>query len=138
MREDFPRPPASGDGAEFWDFARRGELRVQRCAACGLHRYFPRPRCSKCQSALFDWALCAGTGSVYSFTICYPPVLPAFAAKVPYNVVVVELDEGPFIVSNLVDCENGEITVGMPVEVCFVEIDEALAVPQLRPLARLA
>jgi uncharacterized OB-fold protein len=75
---------------------------------------------------------------VYSFTICDPPVLPAFAAKVPYNVVVVELDEGPFIVSNLVDCENEEITVGMPVEVCFVEIDDALTVPQFRPLAHVA
>ena len=134
MREDFPRPPASGDGAEFWDFARKGELRIQRCTACGLHRYFPRPRCSNCQSALFDWALCAGTGSVHSFTICYPPVLPAFAAKVPYNVVVVELDEGPFIVSNLVDCENEEITVGMPVTVCFLEIDAELTVPQFRPV----
>lgn len=134
MREDFPRPPASGDGVDFWEFARHGELRVQRCSGCGLYRYFPRPRCPNCQSASFEWARCAGTGSVYSFTICYPPVLPAFETKVPYNVVVVELDEGPFIVSNLVECANEEITVGMPVTVCFLEIDAELTVPQFRPV----
>jgi uncharacterized OB-fold protein len=135
MQEEFPRPPSSGDGAAFWEFARLGELRVQRCIECALHRYFPRPRCARCQSPLFEWALCAGTGSVHSYTICYPPVLPAFATKVPYNVVVVELDEGPFIVSNLVGCENEEIAVGMAVEACFVVIDEALTIPQFRPVA---
>jgi uncharacterized OB-fold protein len=71
---------------------------------------------------------------VYSFTICYPPVLPAFEAKTPYNVVVVELDEGPFMVSNLVECENADIRVGMPVEACFVEVDEQLTLPQFRPV----
>jgi uncharacterized OB-fold protein len=137
VREGFPRPATSGDGAEFWEFARRGELRVQRCTQCGLHRYFPRPRCSNCQSASFEWAQCAGTGSVHSYTICHPPVLPAFEAKAPYNVVVVELDEGPFIVSNLVESDDGEIAVGMRVEACFVEIDEELTLPQFRPVARV-
>ncbi len=137
MREGFPRPATSGDGAEFWEFARRGELRVQRCTQCGLHRYFPRPRCSNCQSASFEWARCAGTGSVHSYTICHPPVLPAFETKAPYNVVVVELDEGPFIVSNLVESDDGEIAVGMRVEACFVEIDEELTLPQFRPVARV-
>ncbi len=136
MQVDFPRPATSGDGAEFWEFAKRGELRVQRCTQCGLHRYFPRPRCPNCQSALFEWALCAGTGSVYSYTTCYPPVLPAFEERVPYNVVVVELDEGPFMVSNLVETENEEIVVGMRVEACFVALDEELTLPQFRPLAR--
>jgi uncharacterized protein len=134
VREDFPRPATTGDGAEFWAFAKRGELRVQRCTACGRHRYFPRPRCSNCQSAAFEWALCTGTGSVYSYTTCHPPVLPAFEARVPYNVVVIELDEGPFLVSNLIEQESEKIVIGMRVEACFVEIDDDLTLPQFRPL----
>jgi len=69
---------------------------------------------------------------VYSFTICHPPVLPAFEERAPYNVVVVQLDEGPCMVSNVVDCDE-PLYVGMPVEVCFRQIDEALTIPQFRP-----
>jgi len=76
-----------------------------------------------------------GTGTVASFTICYPPVLPAFADRVPYNAVVVQLDEGPFMVSNLVDVDNDAIEVGAPVEVTFVDLDDDLTLPQFRVVA---
>lgn len=76
-----------------------------------------------------------GTGTVASFTICYPPVLPAFAERVPYNAVVVQLDEGPFLVSNLVDIDNDAIAVGLPVEVTFVDLDDELTLPQFRVVA---
>ena len=72
----------------------------------------------------------SGTATVASFTICHPPVLPAFADRAPYNAVVVQLDEGPFMVSNLVDVANDEIEVGMPVRVTFVDLDEELTLPQ--------
>ena len=73
-----------------------------------------------------------GTGTVASFTICYPPVLPAFADRVPYNAVVIQLDEGPFMVSNLVDVDNDAIAVGLPVEVTFVDLDDHTTLPQFR------
>jgi uncharacterized OB-fold protein len=76
-----------------------------------------------------------GTGTVASFTLCYPPVLPAFADRAPYNAVVVQLDEGPFMVSNLVDIENDEIEVGLPVEVTFVDLDDELTLPQFRVIS---
>ncbi len=71
---------------------------------------------------------------MYSYTICHPPVLPAFADRVPYNAVVVQLDEGPFMVSNLVDCENDDVTVGMPVEVRLVAVDDDLTLPLFAPI----
>ncbi len=74
----------------------------------------------------------SGRGTVWSFTICHPPVLPAFAERVPYNVVVIGLEEGPFLVSNLVDCPDDEIVVGMPVDVVMVAVDDDLAIPQFR------
>ena len=73
---------------------------------------------------------------VASYTIVHPPVLPAFAERVPYNAVVVELDEGPFMVSNLVDVSNDDLAVGMRVEVTSVDLDDELTLPQFRPLAR--
>ena len=76
-----------------------------------------------------------GTGTVASFTLCYPPVLPAFAERVPYNAVVVQLDEGPFMVSNLVDIDNDAIEVGLPVEVTYVDLDDDLTLPQFRVVA---
>jgi uncharacterized OB-fold protein len=134
MRDDYPKPLTEGDGAPFWEFCRRHELRVQRCESCGHYRHHPRPRCPNCRSDDFAWAECSGTGSVYSYTICHPPVLPAFADAVPYNVAVIELAEGPFMVSNIVDCPNEDLFVGMAVELCFVEIDEELTIPQFRPV----
>ena len=73
-----------------------------------------------------------GTGTVASYTICYPPVLPAFADRVPYNAVVVQLDEGPFLVSNLLDVDNDAIEVGLPVAVTFVDLDDTVTLPQFR------
>jgi len=79
-----------------------------------------------------------GTGTVASYTICHPPVLPAFADRAPYNAVVVELDEGPFLVSNLVDVANDDLAVGMRVTVTFVDVDDALTLPQFRPTASVS
>jgi len=130
----FPHPAPNADVAPFWDWCRRGELRIQRCRDCGAYRHHPRPRCPDCTSASYEWAPVSGRGVVYSYTICHPPVLPAFADRVPYNAVVVQLDEGPFMVSNLVDCENDDVTVGMPVEVRLVAVDDDLTLPLFAPI----
>jgi uncharacterized OB-fold protein len=138
MRADFPRPAPDPVEAPFWDWCRRHELRLQRCGACGTLRFPPRPRCPQCRSMLATWEPVAGTGTVASYTIVHPPVLPAFADRVPYNAVVVELDEGPFMVSNLLDVADEDLTTGMRVEVTFVDLDDDLTLPQFRPVAGAA
>jgi uncharacterized OB-fold protein len=80
------------------------------------------------------WQRVGGRGVVWSFTICHPPVLPAFAGAVPYNAVVVRLEEGVFLVSNLIDCANDDIKVGMDVEAVLVRVDDELTIPQFRPV----
>jgi len=134
MRDDFPRPVPGPTEAPFWEWCRRHELRLQRCSDCGTFRFHPRPRCPSCRSSAATWEPVAGTATVASYTIVHPPVLPAFADRVPYNAVVVQLDEGPFMVSNLVDVENEDIEVGMRVEVTFVDLDPDLTLPQFRPV----
>ncbi len=132
MHPQFPRPVPGPEDAPFWESCREHELRLQRCDDCGTFRYHPRARCPQCRSAHATWTAVRGTGTVASFTICYPPVLPAFADRAPYNAVVVQLDEGPFMVSNLVDIDNDAIEVGLPVEVTFVDLDDDLTLPQFR------
>ncbi len=71
---------------------------------------------------------------MWSYTICHPPVLPPFESRTPYNAVVVRLEEGPFMVTNLIDCPDEAIDVGMPVELALVPVDDELTLPQFRPL----
>lgn len=135
MHPDFPRPAPGPDEAPFWEWCRRHELRLQRCTDCGAFRFHPRPRCPECRSADATWEPVAGTGTVASYTVIHPPVLPAFADRAPYNAVVVELDEGPFMVSNLVDVADDDLAAGLRVEVTFVDLDADLTLPQFRPVA---
>ncbi|MFI7015544.1 Zn-ribbon domain-containing OB-fold protein [Streptomyces sp. NPDC050164] len=98
------RPVTDTDGAPFWEYAARGELRVQACAGCGELRFPPRPCCPHCQSFESEWRRVSGRGRVWSYVVPHPPLLPGYAELAPYNVVVVELDEAPRIrlVGNLV------------------------------------
>lgn len=134
-RDDYPKPVPTWDHHEFWDACRRHELRLQRCLDCKAFRHQPRAYCPDCRSRGFEWALASGRALVHSYTISHPPVLPAFAAKAPFNVIVVQTDEGPFMVSNLVDWPaDREIPIGLAVEVVFEDIDDDLTIPQFRPV----
>ncbi|MEU5532863.1 OB-fold domain-containing protein [Streptomyces sp. NPDC020362] len=97
-------PVIDTDGAPFWEYAARGELRVQACADCGETRFPPRPCCPHCQSFASEWRPVPGRGRVWSYVVPHPPLLPDYAEQAPYNVVVVELEELPRIrlVGNLV------------------------------------
>ncbi|MBL1081964.1 OB-fold domain-containing protein [Streptomyces actinomycinicus] len=97
-------PVTDTAGAPFWEYADRGELRVQACGDCGVLRFPPRPCCPHCQSFASEWRPVSGRGRVWSFVVPHPPLLPDYAEQAPYNVVVVELAEDPGIrlVGNLV------------------------------------
>lgn len=132
--QPHPRPdPQNADGARFWTALGEGELRIQRCTACAAFRYPPRPVCAQCGSRDSEWVAVAGTGEVWSFTVIHPPTLPAFADRTPYAAVVVRLDEGVFLVSNLLDCALDEIAVGARVELAITEVEEGLFLPMFRP-----
>ncbi|MCT9139221.1 Zn-ribbon domain-containing OB-fold protein [Streptomyces violarus] len=111
------RPVPDPDGAPFWEYAARGELRVQACAGCGELRFPPRPCCPHCQCFESEWRLVSGGGRVWSYVVPHPPLLPGYAELAPYNVVVVELDEAPRIrlVGNLV-AGPGQPIDSLPVE----------------------
>jgi len=97
-------PVPDADGAPFWEYAARGELRVQACADCGEARFPPRPCCPHCRSFASEWRETSGRGRIWSYVVPHPPLLPDYAAHAPYVVLLVELAEAPRIrlVGNLV------------------------------------
>ena len=128
----LPLPQPTGDDAEFWAAARRGELRFQRCTACGRFRHYPRPTCPQCLSREFTWEQSSGHGTVYTCTIVRGPTLPAFETELPYNVVDVLLNEGVHFVSQVLDCSPEELHAGLPVEAVFVPASEEITLVKFR------
>ncbi len=128
-----PLPQISAEMAPWFDAARRHELVAQRCAGCDTWRFPARDLCSRCLSRDFAWERVSGRGTVFSFAVMHQVYHPAFAAEVPYPVVVVELDEGARMLSNLVDCPVDQLRIGMPVEVVFDDVTPDVTLPKFRP-----
>lgn len=126
--------PEDPDNGPFWAATARGELCVQRCAACGRRRMPPRPMCPSCRSIESEWERLSGRGKIWSFVVPHPPLLPAYGAVAPYNVIVVELEEDPHLrlVGNLVASAEGPlnevdpatIRVGEAVRVVFSPVED--------------
>ncbi len=129
-----PLPRASEDSAPYWEAAQRGELRMQQCSSCAHLRFPPAVLCPCCLSEEAEWTRLSGRGTVYSWIVVHQSQHPAFNADTPYNVAIVELEEGPRLHTNLVQCRNEEIYIGMPVEVVFEAVNAEVTLPKFRPL----
>ena len=99
----FPVPVPDADTQPFWDACGRGELLIQRCGACGRWLWQPRPICSSCQKPDPVWTRVSGDGVVASWMVMRPPTLPAYAERVPFVILLVELTEGVRLIGYLVD-----------------------------------
>ena len=130
-----PIPVITELNEPHWEGARRGEFLAQRCTACGQIWFPPSPNCSGCLSTDYEWAAMAGTGTVYSFIVYHQGWLPGYRDDLPYNVAIIELDEGVRLINNLVEVDNDAIEVGMPVEVVFEDVAPDVVVPRFRPAA---
>ena len=128
-----PVPSVTPQLAPFFEAARKGVLVVQKCDSCGRLRFPPRNLCSHCLSTRSSWTTVSGRGEVFSFNIMHQVYHPAFAAEMPYAVVVVQLEEGARMVSNLVGVKPQEIKCGMPVEVVFEKLNDEVTLPKFGP-----
>jgi len=128
-----PIPAITPQLAPFLEGAKRQELIIQKCGECGTYRFPPRDLCSACLSNKSAWAKVSGKGIVFSFTIMHQVYHPGFAAEVPYAVVLVQLDEGPRITSNLVGVSPRNIRIGMPVTAVFEEVSDEVTLPKFAP-----
>ena len=127
----LPRPTA--ESAPFWEACRRHELALQCCTACGRFWFPPANRCAHCWSETWEWTPVSGRGRVFTFTVFQRAFHRAFVDEVPYAVAVVELEEGPRLMSNVVGCGPDEVSVGMPVTVVFDDVTPEVTLPRFRP-----
>ena len=136
MIDERPLPAPDEDSKPFWEGCRRGELLMQRCAACRLFRFYPRPACPSCHSFESEWVRMSGRGAIYSWIVVHEPVMPAFKGELPMPVVLVELEEDPGLrlVGNVRDCAPADLRIGLPVEVVFEKIADDVTLPQWRPV----
>ncbi|MEX2446132.1 MAG: Zn-ribbon domain-containing OB-fold protein [Dehalococcoidia bacterium] len=131
-RPEFPSPMPSEEAAPFWEHLRAGELRLQRCQDCAAFTHPPRLVCASCGATGREWAAVSGRGTVYSYVVTHQAVHPAFEGHTPYATVVVELEEGPLLTSNLVDVPIEDVSIGMPVELALVEVGDGVTLPLFR------
>jgi uncharacterized OB-fold protein len=128
-----PLPIRTPDNARYWDSAKEHALKLQRCGQCGKFRYPPGPFCPSCLSDDFQWQPVSGRGTIYSFIIVHQRYDPSFAEDLPYNVAVVQLEEGPRLVTNIAGIANEAISVGMPVRVTYEDVTEEFTLPKFTP-----
>ncbi len=128
-----PLPVADEDTKPFWEYAKKHELRVQKCKLCGKLHYPPSAICPHCMHMESEWVKLSGKAQVYSFIIVRRQYHPAFAKDLPYTVAIIETDEGIRLLSNVVGCKPEDVKVGMKVEVTFDDISPEFALPKFKP-----
>ena len=125
-----PLPHPSPESLPFWEGARAGKLILPRCNACGRFWFPPSQRCRHCLSADFAWRECAGEGRIYSFVVYHRLYHPGFENDVPYVVGIVELDEGPRLLTNIIGTPWEDIRCDMRVRVVFEDTGSGITIPK--------
>ena len=128
-----PLPVRTEENAPYWDSVKRHAIEMQRCGDCGRFRYPVAPFCPRCLSPEYEWQPLSGKAVVYSFIIVHQRYDPSFAESIPYNVAVVALDEGPRLVTNIINVKNDDVRVGMPVTVTYEDITDEFTLPKFQP-----
>lgn len=132
----MPKPIITPLDRPYWEYLRKHEFRLQQCSACKTFRYPAAPICAECYATTFEWSLCSGRGRVFSWVVFHKSYFPALDAKIPYNVAMVELDEGLMFISNIVEIANEDIAKGLPVQVVFDDtVYDDLTIPRFRRIA---
>ena len=122
------RPQVTSDTAFFWAGTAVGELRIQRCASCGVLRHPPGPMCPACgEPSGGGYVVAAGTGEVFSYVVHHHPAVPG--KKLPMVVALVQLPEGVRMVGEMPGVRPDQVRIGLPVHATFVRVDEDLTLP---------
>lgn len=131
-----PLPLLEGFAGEFYAWCKKGELRFQRCSDCRAWRHVPREMCAECSSMTWTWERSSGRGSIFTWTVTAMPLHPAFKGATPYAPVVVEMEEGVRIVSEMVDTKPEDLRIDMAVEVAFEAVTDEVTLPKFRRIEK--
>lgn len=130
-----PIPVPDDISAAFYDGARDGRLMLQHCSVCDGWSFPVRERCPHCFAGKLQWRAASGKGTLYTFAIMHQVMNPGFVGSVPYNVSQIDLAEGVRMVSNVVGVANGDLRIGMNLEVIFDDVGDNVHVPKFRSAA---
>jgi uncharacterized protein len=132
-----PLPKPTPETQPYWDGARDGKLMIMHCNTCDRDYFYPRPYCPHqgCFSDNTSWKQASGKGKLHTYMINHRPAAPGFEAEVPYVIAVVELDEGPRMMTSLVDiaADPDALQLDMPLEVVFDKANDEITIPKFRP-----
>ena len=131
VRFDLPTP--EGDTSEWWEAAEEERLLVRHCLDCGEYSYYPRPFCPKCWSEHVEWYQASGKATLYTWSVIYSNDMPPFKDRVPYVAAVVDLEEGPRMMTNVIDTPFDDLRVGMDLAVRFMPISDDFTIPVFVP-----
>lgn len=122
----WPRP--SIEDREFWEGARRGELRIQHCTSCGQHQHYPRYLCIHCGATTLEWITASGNGTIYSYTVVRQNGIPPFSERLPFVVATIDLDEhGARMIAALPKVAPDDASIGMRVRAEFRPANDDVA-----------
>ncbi|HZU78001.1 MAG TPA: Zn-ribbon domain-containing OB-fold protein [Dehalococcoidia bacterium] len=129
-----PLPQPTPETAPYWEGCKQHELRLQFCNECRQFFFYPRIFCPKCLSDNVEWRAVSGKGTLLTYVLSARPA-PGFENEVPYAIAIVKLDEGPHLMTNIVNAEMKPeaLPAGMPVEVVFEDVNENISIPKFQP-----
>lgn len=127
-----PLPAITDENRGFWEGAKRGKLRMQKCLACAHIRYPISHVCPKCLAYESEWTDLSGRGEVFSYVVFHQLYNKAFEKDIPYNVALVQLEEGPRMYGNIVGVDNDAVRIGDKVEAVFDPVTPEVTIPRFR------
>lgn len=130
MAYEKPLPVIDNESRPFWDGCRDGKLMLQHCAECDAWVFYPRVLCTNCHSERLEWSEASGEGVIHSFTVCHRPAGPTFADETPYVVALIDLAEGPRMISNIVGIDPDSVRIGQSVRVIFEKATDEVTLPK--------
>ena len=126
-------PQPTPDTQPYWDGLKAHKLVLQRCAACGKVRHYPRPVCDACFSMQAEWFEASGRGRVHTWTVTHHPFHPGYKGELPYTLVTVDLDEGVRMNAQLRKLDAAKLRIGLPVRVAFEQATDEITLPVFVP-----
>jgi len=133
MIYEKPLPQPNADDKFFWDGCKEHKLMFQKCLNCGLVRWPPSIICPNCHSNDTEVIEVAGKGKIYTYAVYHQAYHPGFESEVPYVTAVIELEDGPHFLSNIIGCELDEVECDMSVEVVWEDITKEFSLPKFKP-----
>jgi len=129
-----PKPRPAPESLPYWQAAKEHRLALPKCEDCSQFWFPPSRTCPHCLSTNVSFQNVSGRGKVFSFVTFHRVYRPAFAEDVPYVVALVELEEGPRVLTNILGVTHEDVRCEMPVEVVFDDYDEEVSIPKFRPV----